>query len=213
MQTLFYTPGACSMVSHIVLEEAGAPYARQAIDFSAGEQCAPAFLKINPKARVPALVTARGVLTENPAIIAYVAQAHPEARLAPVGDPFAFADVQAFNMYIATGIHVAFRQISRPDAYADGAQAASALRGKVPALADAFFALIEDRLADGRPFIHGDSFTISDPYLFVFANYLRMGDRGDASKIPHVIAHRDRIRQRPAVARVLEVEGLTEAWS
>lgn len=213
METLFYMPGACSLVAHIVLEEAGTPYARHLVDFARGDQRTPEFRAINPKARVPALATPRGVITENPAIIAYVAQTRPEAHLAPLDDPFAFAQVQAFNLFIATTIHVSFRQISRPEAYADGAAAAAALRAKVPALADEQFALIERQLADGRPYVHGERYTISDPYLFVFANYLRLGDRGDPARLPHVMAHRARIRCRPAVGRVLEIEGLAERWS
>jgi len=213
MLKLFYTPGACSMVSHIALEEAGARYERHALDFDRGEQLAPDYLAINPKGRVPALVTDRGVITENPAIIAYVAQMHPEAGLSPTDDPFAFAQVQAFNIYIATTIHVAFRQISRPEAYAPGPEAAAALRAAVPAIAGGHFALIEEMLGDGRTFVHGERYSLSDIYLFVFSNYLRMGDRGDAARLPRIIAHRNRVRTRPAVQRVLEIEGLADRWN
>ncbi len=212
MLRLFYTPGACSMVAHIVLEEAGADYDRHLVDFAKGDQSAPDFLAVNPKARVPALLTDRGVLTETPAIVAYIAQTYPQAGLAPA-DPFGFAQVQAFNIHVATTIHVAFRQISRPEHYADGPEAAAALKAKVPELAEGHFAVIEAMLRDGRPFVHGDRFTTSDATLFVFANYLRMGDRGDAGKLPHIVAHRDRIGQREAVRRVLAVEGLREAWA
>src|SRR6266481_4653364 len=130
MLKLFYTPGACSMVPHIALEEAGAQYEKVLIDFRAGDQLRPEFLKVNPKARVPVLLTDRGVLTEIPAILGYIAFTYPAARLAEIHDHFAFADMQAFHMFIATTIHITFRQISRPDFYADGAAAADALRAK-----------------------------------------------------------------------------------
>ena len=72
-----------------------------------------------------------------------------------------------------------------------------------------YFGLIEQRFADGRPWVHGDRYTMSDPYLFVFASYLKMGDRGDPTKIPRIWAHRDRVYgQRPAVARTLAKEGV-----
>src|SRR3546814_5730003 len=87
--------------------------------------------------------------------------------------------MQAFHMYIATTIHVLFRQISRPEVYADGPEAAAALKAKVPEMSNHYFSLIEDKMSDGRLFVHGDSYSLSDPYLFVFASYLRMGDRGD----------------------------------
>ena len=212
MLTLFYAPGACSLVPHIVLEEAGADYRRHRVDYAGGENLQPAFREISPLGRVPVLLTDRGALTENPAILAFIAQSHPDAGLVPLDDPFAFARIQSFNLFIATSIHVAFRQIVFPDTYADGEAAATALREKVPELSDRYFAVIEQGFADGRRFVHGDRFTLSDAYLFVYANYLRKGDRGDVSRLPHILAHRARIRARPAVQRILEVEGLADDW-
>src|SRR5262249_35215253 len=90
MLKLFYSPGSCALASHVALEEAGAQYEAVRLDFRANEQRKPEYLKINPKGRVPALATDRGVLTETPAILAFVAQSFPQARLAPLDDPFAF---------------------------------------------------------------------------------------------------------------------------
>src|SRR3954466_3908259 len=103
---LYYTPGTCALASHIALEEAGADYTTVRVDFKSDEQRQPDYLAINPKGRVPALVTAHGVLTETPAILAYVAQSFPQARLAP-SDPFGFAEVQAFNNYLCSTVHIA----------------------------------------------------------------------------------------------------------
>ena len=96
MLTLYYATNTCALASHIALEEAGADYETRWIDFGAAEQTKPDYLEINPKARVPSLATERGVLTENPAILAYIAQTHPQAKLAPLDDPFAFAELQSF---------------------------------------------------------------------------------------------------------------------
>lgn len=212
MLKLFYIPGACSLVPHIALEEAGATYERHLVDYFGGETKTPEYRAISPLGRVPALLTDRGAITENPAILAYIAQSHPASGLAPLDDAFAFARVQMFNLFMANNLHVAFRQIAFPDTYADGEEAAAALKAKVPELANRYFAVIEAGLADGRPYVHGDRFTLSDIYLFVYANYLRQGDRGDPSLVPNVIAHRRHIRGRPAVQRILEIEGLAEAW-
>lgn len=212
MLTLYYAPHTCSLASHIALEDAGAVYELRRISFKTTEQQSAEYLKVNPKARVPALVTPRGVLTETPAMLAFIAQSFPDAGLAPLDDPFAFAQMQMFNLFIANNLHVAFRQIAFPDSYADGDAAAAALKAKAPELADRYFAVIEAGLADGRPYVHGDRFTLSDIYLFVYANYLRLGDRGDPARVPHVVAHRRRIRPRPAVQRILEIEGLADAW-
>lgn len=213
MLTLYGAPGACSVIPHIALEEAAADYAIHFVDYAGGENHTSDFLRISPLGRVPVLMTEDGPLTENPAILSYIAMRHPNAGLAPLDDPFAFSRVLAFNLFIASNIHVAFRQISFPDTYADGELAATALRAKVPELADRYFAVIERSLADGRPFVHGDAFTTSDIYLFVYANYLRFGDRGDVSRLPSIMAHRARIRVRPAIGRALEAEGLAKAWA
>src|ERR687886_1496416 len=99
MLKLFYAVGTCALASHITLEEAGAEYETVRLDFAAGDQRKPEYLKVNPKGRVPALITDRGVLTETPAILAYIAQVFPKAKLAPLDDPFDFAQVQSFNSY------------------------------------------------------------------------------------------------------------------
>ena len=85
---LFYTPHTCSLASHIALQDAAAEYATVRINFADDEQRKPAYLAVNPKGRVPALVTDRGVLTETPAMLAFIAQSFPQARLAPLDDPF-----------------------------------------------------------------------------------------------------------------------------
>src|SRR5215470_9717080 len=107
MLTLYYAAHTCSLASHIALEDAGAEYELKRIDFAKAEQQSPGYLEINPKARVPALVTPRGILTETPAMLAFIAQTFPDARLAPLDDPFAFAELQAFNSYLCSTLHVA----------------------------------------------------------------------------------------------------------
>src|SRR3990170_2593152 len=102
MITLYYATPTCSLASHIALGDAGAPYALKRIDFGKNEQRAADYLAINPKSRVPAMVTPRGVLTETPAMLAFIAQSFPGARLAPLDDPFAFAAIQSFNSYLCS---------------------------------------------------------------------------------------------------------------
>ena len=99
MFKLYYAPGTCALASHIALQEAGCDYKAERLDFKANQQNSPDYLAINPKGRVPALVTEHGTLTETPAILAFIAQSFPQAKLAPT-DPFAFAQVQSFNDYL-----------------------------------------------------------------------------------------------------------------
>ena len=111
MITLYYAPNTCALASHIALEESGVLYCIARISFEADEQRGSRYLEINPKGRVPAMVTDRGVLTETPAILAFIAQSFPKAGLAPLTDPFAFAQVQAFNSYLCSMVHVAHAQV------------------------------------------------------------------------------------------------------
>jgi glutathione S-transferase len=132
MLKLYYAPHTCALASHVALEEAGADYSTVRISFVAKEQQSPDYLAVNPKGRVPALVTDRGVLTETPAMLAYVAQSFPQARLAPLADPFAFAQVQAFNSYLCSTVHVAHAHRMRGYRWVDDPAAIAEMQRKVP---------------------------------------------------------------------------------
>lgn len=206
MLKLYYSPGACSLASHIALEEAKAPYTAQRVDLKNGEQRSPEYLKINPKGRVPALQTEKGILSESPVILGYIAQAFPAAKLTSDVDSFAFADMQAFNLYLATTVHVAFAHVFRPTRYGDGDTVAAAMRIKASAMLDDAFDMIDKKMADGRHYVHGDQYTISDPYLLVFSRWLDRSNLGPVDQFDRVAAHRKRIEDRPAVKKVLSVE-------
>ncbi|MBB4184932.1 glutathione S-transferase [Sinorhizobium terangae] len=201
MLKLFYAPGTCSLASHIALEEAGAAYEARRVDFAKAEQTTPEYLAINPKGRVPALVTDRGILTETPAILAYVAQSFPEKRLAPLDDPFEFARLQSFLSYLCSTVHVAHAHARRGPRWADDPAAHEAMKAKVPQNMGDCFALIESKMFAG-PFVMGENYTIADPYLFTIANWLE-GDGVDPGRFPKVLDHRNRMVARPAVAKVL----------
>jgi glutathione S-transferase len=119
MIKLYYAPHTYSLASHIALEEAGAAYSTVRIDFASNEQRSPEYLAINPKGRMPAMVTERGILTETPAMLAFIAQSFPQARMAPRDDPFAFAQVQAFNSFLCATLHVAHAHRMRGHRWAD----------------------------------------------------------------------------------------------
>ncbi|CAJ1841016.1 D-ribose pyranase [Aeromonas salmonicida] len=102
--TLYLAPGTCAMAVHIALTEAQAHHQVKRLDLVAGEQRSAAYLAINPKGRVPALVTERGVLTETPALLLYVAQRFPDALLAPLDDPFLLARMQEGGAVMKRGV-------------------------------------------------------------------------------------------------------------
>lgn len=204
MMQLFHAWGSCSLASLIALEEAGADYELSVMSTRDGDQRLPGYLAINPKGRVPALVTERGVLTETPAILAFIAQSYPQARLAPLDDPFGFAQAQAFNSYLCATVHVAHAHRHRGYRWADDPAALAEMTRKAPETVAAGFQLIEDGLLKG-PFVLGEAFSICDGYLFTLADWLE-GDGIDPRRFPKVHAHRERTRERPAVRKVLALE-------
>lgn len=204
MFTLFYAPGTCALAAHIALEEAGAEYEARRLDFAKAEQQSPDYLAVNPKGRVPALITPRGVLTETPAILAFVAQSFPQAGLAPLDDAFAFAELQAFNSYLCATLHVAHAHKLRGSRWVDDPAAIEAMRRKVPETVGACFDLIERGMLRG-PWVMGERYTIADPYLFTVAQWME-GDGIDPARLPRVIEHRRRMMERPAVAKAAEAE-------
>jgi glutathione S-transferase len=206
MLTFYYATNSCALASHIALEEAGADYATHWIDLASAEQTKPDYLKINPKGRVPSLVSERGVLTETPAILAFIAQTHPKAGLAPLDDPFAFAEMQAFTSYLCSTVHVAHAHKPRPYRWADDPAAQEAMKRKVPETMTACFDLIERKLFKG-PWAMGEAYTVADPYLYTIGRWLE-GDSVDIARFPHVLDHHERMEKRPAVQRVLRSEGL-----
>jgi glutathione S-transferase len=204
MLTLYYAPNTCSLASHIALEDAGAEYELRRIDFRTTEQQSTDYLRINPKARVPALATSRGVLTETPAMLVFIAQSYPGATLAPLEDPFAFAELQSFNSYLCSTVHVAHAHRMRGYRWADEQTSFADMKRKVPQSVGGCFALIEGTLLKG-PWVMGDRYTIADPYLFTLAQWLE-ADGVDMARLPRVIEHRSRMAERPSVIKAVAEE-------
>jgi len=204
MLTLYYAPGTCALASHVALEAAGADYRAVRIDFREQQQRSAEYLRINPKGRVPALVTDRGILTETPALLIFIAQSFPAAGLAPLDDPFALAQVQSFNSYLCSTAHVAHAHRMRGSRWADDAAAIEAMKKKVPQSVGACFELIEREMFRG-PWVMGDTYTVCDMYLFTLAQWLE-ADGVDLGRIPNVADHRRRMGENALVARAIAAE-------
>ena len=199
--TLYFTPGTCAQAVRIALEEAQAPYTLVRVDFASQQQRSPEYLAVNPKGRVPALVTEHGTLTETPALLAYVAQRFADARLAPA-DPFGFARMQEFHSYLASTVHIAHTHRPRASRWADEPEAQAAMQRKVPANMTECFTLIERHYLGEGPWVLGEQYSVADGYLFTVASWLK-SDGVDIAQFPKVHAHSQRMAQRPAVQRAL----------
>lgn len=200
--TLYHAPGTCAHAVHIALLESGAPFELAWLDFEAQQQRQPEYLKVNPKGRVPALVTPRGTLTEAPALLIYVAQAVPAAGLAPLDDAFELARLQSFTSYLASTVHVAHAHRRRGSRWADEPEAIAAMQRKVAQnMVDCFDYIEREWLVPG-PWVMGERYSVADPYLFTVGGWLE-GDGVDVSRFPRLLAHRERMLARPAVQAAL----------
>ncbi len=204
--TFYFAPKTVSLASHIALEDASAIYQPQQIDFAKVEQRSSNYLQVNPKGRVPALATQRGIISETPAILMYIAQMFPHAELAPLNDPYLFAKCQEFNLYLCSTVHVAHAHRVRGSRWADDDTAIAAMQGKVKQNMQECFELIETKLFAG-PWVMGEVYSICDAYLFTIVQWL-VGDGVDVRQF-HKIRDFDLLmRERPSVIALADTYGI-----
>ena len=166
MLTLYFSPGACSMASHIGLEETGAPYEEKPTLLPKGEQKTEAYLKINPRGKVPALSVDGKVITENTAILTYLARRFPEKKLMPA-DPIEEARCIATMAWFSNIVHPSYQRQMRPERFAEGEAAQASVKdlGR-----KSFWANCQeiDAMLQGKQWIMGNQFTVADGYALVF---------------------------------------------
>lgn len=203
MLTLYYAPGTCALATHLALEFSGAPYEAKRLDFRQQQQRSPEYLRVNPKGRVPALVTERGVLTETPALLQYIAQSFPQAGLAPLDDAFLLARGNEFNSFLCSTVHVNHAHRGRGYRWvdADDTAALEAMKKKVPQTMAESFTLIEEGMLRG-PWVLGERFSTSDLYLYTLTRWLG-GDGVDLNRFPKVADHLRRMEAQPQVQKII----------
>lgn len=202
MLKFYYAPGACSLATHIGLEESGATFDGQKISFANAEQRTPEYLKINPRGRVPALVVEEGTIVENTAILDYIAAKYAP-QLMPK-DPVQRARAISLMAWFSNTVHPNFTHIGRPERFATDTSVHEHLKatGK-----DNFFANLKeiDGLLAGRQWFVGDAFSVVDGYALVFYAWgKRIGL--PMAELKNYTAWKERMMARPAVMRVLERE-------
>ena len=200
MLTLYYAPGACSLASHIVLEESGEKYEAKRVDLAKGEQRTEAYLKIHPLGRVPALLLDNGEpLTENTAILPYLGK---RFGLWPK-DGLAEARALSLIGYFASSVHPAHGHISRPERYATDAAMFPNIQEQGRKTFHGYLKQIDGMLA-GRQWF-SDQYSVLDPYGLLFYAW---GLRRElpVGELKNYSAFKDRMLQRPAVRRIVEEE-------
>ncbi len=199
MLRLYYAPGTIAVATAITLFEAGLEFEPVPVDFATGEQAKPDYLKINPKGRVPALATDRGILSETGALLDYIAAIAPEAGLVP-GDPFEAAKMREVMYYLAATMHVNHAHKMRGHRWADKQSSFRDMAAKVPETVAASCAHIETgcRMA---PFVLGKAISLADPYLFTVCAWAA-GDGVDMTAFPRLSGFLAMMEQRASVRAV-----------
>ena len=203
---LFYSPGACSLGVHVILEEAGAAFEPVLCSVRDGSNRKPEFLALNPKAKVPTLLRDSGkVLTEYPAIAVYLARTNPAAKLLPA-DAEAEAEALEAMDYIVATVHMqGFTRIARPANFTPNEADIEAVKARGREIYAAGMDLLEARM-EGRDYVAGDAFSIADATLLYVENWAA---RADYALKPNLTAHLARMKARPSVQRAFASEGLT----
>lgn len=198
---LYLKPGACSLSPHIVLQELGLAHETEVVDLAKKVTASGAnFFDINPKGYVPALTLDDGtLLTEGPAIVQYLADLHPEAKLAPPNGSLARYQLQSWLTYIGTELHKNFTPFFNPAATAE-------MKAQAGAMLQRRFALVESELAS-KAYLMGEDFTVADAYLFTVTSWAKV-IKFDLGAFPQLQAFQTRVAARPAVQRALKAEGL-----
>jgi glutathione S-transferase len=206
---LYYAPGACSLAPHIVLEEAGAPFELSRVDLGTDQQHSAEFLRVNPKARVPALVDGDWVLTEAPAILRYIAARHPAAGLWP-WEPREEARCAEWLNWLSSTIQPAFGHVRRASRYASDSRAVEDVAATGKKTARQLWQAVDQKLGHG-PWAIGERYSVADALLIVYWHWGRGPVLGfDMEReFPNWTEHARRLATRPAVQRAFSSEGLT----
>lgn len=205
MLTLYFSPGACSTASHIALEESGLPYEEKPTILSKGEHKTPDYLKINPRSKVPALRVDGHTITENTAILTYVAKQAPQKNLWPK-DPVQEAHCIGTMAWFSNTVHPSFTHVFRPEKFVEGGDE---VKNAVKEMGrKTFWENLQeiDRLLGSNQWMLGSQYTVADCYAIVFYGW---GTRIELplADLKNYTAWKDRMLERPPVRKVLESEG------
>ena len=200
---LYYKPGACSLASHIALIEIGTPVDLEQVDTELGlTATGEDFSTISRNGYVPALQLANGdIITENPAVLQYIADLEPEAKLAPASNSFDRVRLQELLNFISSELHKAFSP------FFSGQELTAGERAGAESRVGQRIGYIEQRLADDRDFLLGDDFTVADAYAFVVINWANFVDI-DLAPWPKTRTFLERVQSLSSVIKAMTAEGL-----
>jgi glutathione S-transferase len=200
---LYYSPGACSLADHIVLEWIGQPY--EAVKITREDRATPEFRALNPAGAVPVLEHDGWVLTQNAAILGYLIDTHPEAKLGGDGTPKGRAEVMRWLAFVNSDVHPTFKPLFGATAYLEDEAVIEKTKANAKAALRALYTRADAQLAD-KDWIAG-SRSVADAYLYVTLRWAKALDI-DLSGLDHLAAFVARMEADAAVQKVLKDEGL-----
>lgn len=207
---LYFAPGTCARVSLTALEEIGEPFEARLIAFMKGDHRSPEFLAVNPAGKVPALVTDEGTITQNTAILWYLASRYPQAKLLPPASS-AMEQAQLIRQlaHFSADVHPLVSRIVVPFLFAASPDGQAQVRESGRQAITLHLAAFEQTLSRS-PWLAGDDWSVLDSYLG-WVWFRIMGAGFDGAPFPSISAHYDRLKSRPAVQRCLAREAAAQA--
>ena len=201
---LYYSPGACSLADHIALEWTGKPYEATAVSREARKS--PEFLALNPAGAVPVLEHDGWVLTQNTAILNYIAATHPEAGLTGDGSPRSRAEVDRWLAFVNSDVHPAFKPLFGATAYLGDAAMIEKSKDAARTQLRTLFERVDAQLGK-HDWIAGSTRSIADPYLYVVTRWAR-AQGVDLKGLDNLERHFRQMEADPGVQAALKQEGL-----
>lgn len=203
MLKLYYLPGACSLVPHIALEWAKADF--EAVEAAREQLKTPEFLALNPQGSVPVLQEGGWSLSQNTAIVSYINDRYPEAKVFGKGDARAQAKARQWLAFANADLHPAFGSVFNPNKFIEGEGEAAQIRARAMLKITELYGFVEAELA-GKDYLTGE-LTIADAYVYVTLRWAKMLNI-DLGALPRLEAYYQRIEADEGVQKALRTQGL-----
>ena len=203
MYTLYWSPGSASMAPHGALEEAGARYELKLVNTDEGAQRDPAYLKLNPNGKVPTLVVdGRFVMFESAAITQFIADRHPEARLAPGPDEMARGHFYQWMAHLTNSVQPAMLRYYYPERHTADAGGTDPVAAKATEEIATLWGRVDRHLAAGGPFLLGERFSAADIFAYMLSTWQQCCP-DTYQRFPSLKRLADQVAARPAMERVI----------
>ena len=207
MYELFYYPSNASLAPHFILEEIGAPFELRLVDRVSNGQKDPEYMKVNPMGRIPTLADGDLVLFESVAICLHLADKHPEAGLVPAPGTDERAHLYKWLMFLTNTIQPDFMAFYYPEKHTTDVEAIAAAKESAAARLDSAYAMVNEALGRGGPYLLGEAVSVADFYLLMEIHW-GTTQENQPKDLPNIRRCVDLVSERPSVQRAAATEGI-----